>query len=63
MRPVGFDLHAPAAPKALLAPPKFAIHKCLIHRQPGRQPGKERNQRLAVGFSGSEVAQHVEKAL
>jgi hypothetical protein len=63
MRPIGFDLHAPAASKALLAAPEFAIHERLVDRQPGRQPGKERYQGLAVGFSGSEVAQHVEEAL
>ncbi len=63
VRPVGFDLHAPAAAKALLAAPEFAIHKCLIDRQSGGQPGKKRNQGLAVGFSGGEVAQHVEQAL
>jgi len=63
VRPVGFDLHAPAASKALLATPKFAIHKCLIYRQSGGQPGKKGNQRLAMGLSGSKVAQHVEKAL
>ena len=62
-RPVGFDLHAPAASKALLATPEFAIHKLLINRQSGRQPRKKRNERLAVGLSGSEVAQHAEQAL
>ncbi len=38
VRPVGFDLHAPPAAKALLPAPEFAVHKCLIHCQPGRQP-------------------------
>ncbi len=63
VRPVGFDLHAPAASKALLAAPEFAVHKCLVNHESGRQPGKERHQGLAVGFSGSKVAQHVEEAL
>ena len=63
VRAVGFDLHASAASKALLTPPKFAIHECLIDRQSGGQPGKKRNQRLAVRFSGGKVAQHLEEAL
>ena len=63
MRTIGFNLHAPAASKALLAAPEFAVHKCLIDHEPGGQPGKKRHQGLAVGFSGCEVAQHVEEAL
>jgi len=38
----------PPRPKALLASPELAIHECLIHCQPGGQPGKERNQRFPV---------------
>jgi len=63
MRAVSFNLHAAAASKSLLATPQFPIHKCLVHRQSGGQPGKKGNQRLAMGLSGSKVAQHVEKAL
>ncbi len=63
VRPVGFDFHAPAASKALLTPPEFAIDKSLVDRHPSGQPRKKRHQRLAMGFAGSEIAQHVEKAL
>ncbi len=63
VRPVGFDLHPPAASKALLAAPQLVVHKRLLHRQPRRQPGKKCNQRLAVRLPGSKVAQHVEHAL
>jgi hypothetical protein len=63
VRSVGFDLHPSAAPKALLAAPEFAVHKRLIHRQPSWQPRKKRNQGLAMRFSGSKIAQHVEQAL
>ena len=63
VRLVGFDLHSPAASKALLAAPEFAVDKCLVYCQPRRQPGKKRNQGLAVGLSGSEVAKHTEQAL
>jgi len=59
----GFNLHAPATPIALLATPEFAIHKRLIDSEPRRQPRKKGHQRLAVRFSGSEVAQHLKQAL
>jgi hypothetical protein len=28
---VGFDLHAPAAAKTLLAAPEFAVQECLVN--------------------------------
>src|ERR1700758_2099140 len=58
MSPVGFDLHAPAAAVALLSAPKVAVNKSLVHGQACGQPGEECDQGFAVGFSGSEVAQH-----
>ena len=35
---IRLDLHAPAAPITLLAPPKFAINEFEIDRHTGRQP-------------------------
>ena len=58
MSPVGFDLHAAAASVALLSAPEVAVKKGLVHSQSRGQSGDECDQGFAVGFSGSEVAQH-----
>ena len=55
---VGFDLHAAAAAKALLAPPEFAVEEFLVNVQTGRYAGKESHKALSVRFSGSKVTQH-----
>jgi hypothetical protein len=58
MRTVRLNLHAAAAAKALLAAPQFAVQKCLVYFQPGRQTGEKRDQGLAVRFPRSEVTKH-----
>ena len=45
---VGLDLHAAAAAIALLAPPKLAVYEFEIDGHTGRQPGNQRDERLAV---------------
>ena len=49
---VGLNLHAAAAAVALLAPPQLAVHEIQIDGHAGRQPGDQRDQRLAVGLAG-----------
>ena len=58
MRGVALDLHASAATVALLTSPEFAVEEGLVDLQSGGDAGKESDQGFAVGFSGSEVAQH-----
>jgi hypothetical protein len=42
----------------LLPAPEFAIEKCLVDFEPGRQARQECDQGFAVRFSGCEVTQH-----
>jgi hypothetical protein len=63
MRLIGLDFHTPTAPVPLLPPPEFAVHKRLVHGQPGGKPGQKGNQSLAVRLPGCEVAQHAKQAL
>jgi len=58
MRSVGLNLHATPAPVTLLPPPEFPIDELLVYRQSGGQTRQKCDQRLAVRFSGSEIAQH-----
>ena len=60
---IALDLHAAAPAIPLLAAPELAIHKFLIYGQASGQPREKRDQRLAMGLSGSEVAQHGDMAL
>lgn len=55
---VGLDLHAAAAAVSLLTAPEFAVEELLIDFQAGGDAGQEGDERLSVGFSGGEVAQH-----
>src|SRR5207237_9150728 len=55
---IGLDLHAAAASVTLLSAPEIAVQKILVYGQACRQAGEECNQGFAVGFPGSEVAQH-----
>jgi len=49
-----FDLHAPAAAKSLLAPPKLAVHEFEVDRHAGRHAGDQGDQGLSVGLTGGE---------
>jgi hypothetical protein len=55
---IALNLHAPAPAIALLAPPKFAVDKRLLHLHSGGQAGQEGDQRFAMRFSRCKVAQH-----
>ena len=50
---VGFNLHAAATAKALLAAPQLTIHVCEIDRHTGRHSGDQRDQGLSVRLAGS----------
>ena len=56
--PVCFDLHAAAAPVALLAPPKFAIDGVERDGNPGGQTRQCGDQALAVRFAGCFKTEH-----
>ena len=58
--PIGFDLHAAAAPVSLLAPPQFSIDRGRGDRHSGRQPGQRRDEAFAVRFSRRLESKHVE---
>jgi len=49
---VGLNLHAAAAPIALLATPQLAIHKIQTDRHASRHSRDQRHQRLSVRLSG-----------
>ena len=55
---IGFDLHPPAAPIALLAPPEFTIDGVQRYGNPGREPGKSGDQTFSVRFAGCFEAEH-----
>src|SRR5579871_3433875 len=55
---IALDLHAAAAAKALLPPPKFVVHNLLIDLDTRRKAGQKRYKRFSVRFTGSKVTQH-----
>ena len=57
---VGLDLHAAAAAIALLAAPKLAIDKIEVDWNACRNPGNQRNESLAMGFTGCGEADHTD---
>jgi len=59
VRLIGFNLHAPAAPVALLTPPQLAIHKFKVDRDTGGESGDEGNKRLSMRFPGSRKTDHI----
>jgi hypothetical protein len=55
---VGLDLHAPAAPEALLPPPKLAVDGVNGNGDSGREPGQRGNQTFSVGFTRGLKSKH-----
>src|SRR5438067_5605293 len=63
MRAVALNLHPSTAAITLLPTPQVAIEVRLVDFQTCGQARQDRNQRLAVGFSGGEIAQHANLGL
>ncbi len=55
---IGFDLHAPAAPEALLAPPQFPVERRHGNGNPRGQTGQGGDEALPVRFSCGFKAKH-----